>query len=108
MKVLVSNILGPLVTGLMAVIVANCNEGCKEAESPKSDGGTSQLGAEYAAELMTCVAVSPTKQDEELCRTRVNMNPKYKLCKTEGWPPYLTCKSPEGSGPQSGTKDGGK
>ncbi len=84
MKDLVTNVLKPVLAAVMAVIVANCNQGCKFTPP-----GGEAMEAAYNAELLNCVRTSKTAGESCICRLQVDE--KYGVCDHPEWPRIGRC-----------------
>jgi hypothetical protein len=79
MKALI-DVIRPLAAGLMAVALANCNDGCKPAEGPEGL---------YSSEIAACVATAKNTTESCLCRKMVDE--KWGLCNHPEWPRVGRC-----------------
>ncbi len=82
MKTFLDSVLRPVLAALMAVVVANCNEGCKPP-------GGEELEKVYNAELMACV--TQAKSTKESCQCRLAVDQKWGLCERVDWPRIGRC-----------------
>ena len=87
MKTILSNLLIPLVAVVGACGFADCNSGCKPAETPAD---CSKDVNEYQRQLDACVQDAGNKRDEIRCRDAVNV--KCGLCPADTWPYWRKCE----------------
>lgn len=74
MKSLLDSFIRPVLAAGMAIIVANCNDGCKPAQDPS-------VAAEYTKQVNACVADAKTLQESCWCRKAVDL--KFGVCEQD-------------------------
>lgn len=82
MRGLVDSLIRPVMTAIMAVVVANCSTDCRA-----HDASGPALNAAYVAETAKCVRDAQTVQESRKCRSNVNW--RYGLCPSSD--PGLPC-----------------